>query len=96
MAKKTTLAGRYDREGSRLRNEDFEFIIVRRPETERTRAKSAEYLLRVNEDNRRSYVSSLWATNEEDVFSIEYNRTRYRVHIAEAEAYFDEVTFDRS
>ena len=96
MAKKTTLAGRYDREGSRLKNEDFEFIVVRRPETERTRAKTAEYVLRVNEDNRRSYVSSLWPTTEADVFMMEYNRTRYRVHIAEAEAYFDEVTFDRT
>jgi len=96
MAKKTTLAGRYDREGSRLRNEDFEFIIVRRPETERTRAKTAEYILKVNEDNRRSYVSSLWPTNEDGVFTIEYNRTRYRVNIAASEAYFDEVTFDRS
>ena len=96
MAKKTTLAGRYDREGSRLRNEDFEFIIVRRPETERTRAKAAEYLLRVNPDNSRNYLSSLWATNEDGVFTIEYEGTRYRVDIAEAEAYFDEVTYDRS
>jgi hypothetical protein len=30
------------------------------------------------------------------VYTIEYQRTRYRVHIAAAEAYFDEVTYTRS
>lgn len=91
MAKKT-LAGRYEREGSRLRGER-EFIIAKRPASERTRAKSREYLLEVKPNGSRSYVSSLWPTTDEDVFAIEFQRTRYKVHIAEAEAYFDEVTF---
>ena len=95
MGSKRTLTGKYEREGSRLRGER-EFIIVKRPTEQRTRAKSDEYLLEVKPNGSREYVSSLWKTTEDDVFAIEYNRTRYRVHIAEAEAYFDEVTFSKS
>jgi hypothetical protein len=90
-----SLAGKYEREGARLRGER-EFIIVKRPPKERTRAKSGEYLLEVKPNGKRRYVSSLWETTEEDVYTIEYQRTRYRVHIASAEAYFDEVTYTRS
>lgn len=91
---KNTLAGEYQREGSRLRGER-EFIIVTRPEAERTRAKAAEYILEVKPDGGRRYVSSLWPTTEDGVYAIECNRTRYRVHISDAIATFDEVTFSR-
>ena len=90
-----TLSGRYDREGARLRG-DREFIIVKRPQREQTRAKSEEYLLEVLPNGKRRYVSSLWQTTEPDVYTIEYQRTRYRVSIAAAEAYFDEATFDHT
>jgi len=91
---KNTLAGEYQREGSRLRGER-EFIMVKRPKAERTRAKSAEYLLEVKPNGSRRYVSSLWPTTEEDVFVIEYNRTRYRVNVTDALVTFDEVTFSK-
>jgi hypothetical protein len=52
--------------------------------------------LEVLPNGKRRYVSSLWQTTEPDVYTIEYQRTRYRVSIAAAEAYFDEATFDRS
>lgn len=94
MAKKT-LTGRYNREGSRLHG-PHEFILAKRPESEQTRAKTREYLLKVRRDGRRLYISSLWPTLEEDVFTIEYNRTRYRVTITEAEAYFDEANETRT
>jgi hypothetical protein len=68
-----TLAGKYDREGSRLRGER-ELLIVTRPAKERTRAKAEEYLLEVKPNGSRDYVSSLWKTNEEGVYRIEHNR----------------------
>jgi hypothetical protein len=89
---KKTLAGEYEREGSRLRGER-EFILAKRPQSEQTRAKSKEYLLEVKPNGSRRYVSSLWPTKEDNVYAIEYNRTRYRVHITEAVVTFDEVTF---
>ena len=92
--KENTLAGEYEREGSRLRGER-EFILVKRPEAERTRAKSGEYLLEVKPNGSRRYVSSLWPTTEDGVYAIEFNRTRYRVHITEALVTFDEVTFSK-
>jgi len=95
MASKT-LSGKYEREGSRLRNEERELLIVSRPAKERTRAKSGEYLLEIKPDGSRRYVSSLWPTNEDETFVIEFQRTRYRVSLAELDVYFDEVTFDRS
>ena len=85
-----SLVGRYTREGSRLIG-PHNFIIAQRPPTEVTRAKTQEYLLLVKKDGRRTYISSLWATLETDVFTIEFQRTRYKVTIAEAEAYFDEA-----
>lgn len=92
---KKTLIGRYVREGSRLHGPN-EFIIAKRPPSEVTRAKTSEYLLRVRRDGKRSYISSLWPTLEADVYTIEYNRTRYKVTIAEAEAYFDEANQSRT
>jgi len=94
MAQKT-LIGRYVREGSRLHG-PHEFIIARRPPSEVTRAKTGEYLLRVRRDGRRTYISSLWPTLEPNVFTIEFNRTRYKVTIASAEAYFDEANLSTS
>lgn len=95
MASKT-LSGKYQREGSRLRNEERELLIVSRPDKERTRAKSGEYILEIKPDGSRRYVSSLWPTSEEEVYVMEFQRTRYKVSLAGADVYFDEVTFDRS
>ena len=87
-----TLAGKYDREGSRLRGER-ELLIVTRPAKERTRAKAEEYLLEVKPNGSRDYVSSLWKTNEEGVYRIEHNRTRYEVSITDAVVFIDEATY---
>jgi hypothetical protein len=89
---KKTLAGKYKREGSRLKGER-ELLIVTRPAKERTRAKAEEYILEVHPTGDRSYVSSLWHTNEEGVYRIEYNRTRYEVSITDAVVFIDEVTY---
>ena len=70
-----------------------ELLIVTRPAKERTRAKSEEYILEVHPKGNRSYVSSLWHTNEEGVYRIEYNRTRYEVSITDAVVFIDEVTY---
>jgi hypothetical protein len=87
-----TLAGKYDREGSRLRGER-ELLIVTRPAKERTRAKAEEYILEVHPNGKRSYVSSLWATTQDGTYRIEYNRTRYEVNITESVVFIDEVTY---
>jgi hypothetical protein len=87
-----TLAGKYEREGSRLKGER-ELLIVTRPAKERTRAKAEEYLLEVKPNGSRSYVSSLWRTTEEGVYRIEHNRTRYEVSITDAVVFIDEVTY---
>ena len=87
-----TLAGKYEREGSRLKGER-ELLIVTRPAKERTRAKAEEYILEVHPTGNRSYVSSLWHTNEKGVYRIEHNRTRYEVNITESVVFIDEVTY---
>jgi hypothetical protein len=87
-----TLAGKYEREGSRLKGER-ELLIVTRPAKERTRAKTSEYILEIYSNGDRAYVSSLWPTTQDGTYRIEYNRTRYEVNITESVVFIDEVTY---
>jgi hypothetical protein len=94
MAENQSLAGKYKREGSRVEG-DRTLLFCTRPPHERTRAKTAEYFMEILPTGKRRYVSSLWATEDPNVYGMEYNRTRYTVSVTDAVVFIDEVTYSR-
>lgn len=79
------LSGTYTRQGSTLTG-PFKLILAHRSTI--TSAKSFLYVLRVHENGRRSYVSSLWETPSPGLYWAEYRGVRYTVTVTE-----DRVTF---
>ena len=79
------LKGEYIRHGSTLTG-PVKLLLVRRSTT--TPSKSPLYVLRVHENGRRSYVSSLWDTPSPGVYGAEYRGVRYTVTVTEDKATF--------
>ncbi len=79
------LTGTYTRHGSTLTG-PVQLLLVRRSNT--TTAKSSLYVLRVHENGRRSYVSSLWDTASPGTYGAEYRGVRYTVTVTEDKATF--------
>ena len=81
----TPLTGTYIRQGSTL-NGPLKLLLDHRAST--TKAKSSLYVLRVDPNGKRSYVSSLWDTPSPGTYGAEYRGIRYTVTVTE-----DRVTF---
>ncbi len=77
------LAGQYVREGSKLTGPST-LLLVHRAAT--TKAKAETFVLRVADDGRRSYVSSLWDGPSPGSYALEYRGIRYAVTLTEADA----------
>ena len=74
------LAGQYVREGSKLTGPNT-LLLVHREAT--TKAKANTFVLRVLDDGRRSYVSSLWDSPSPGTYAIEYRGIRYTVTLTD-------------
>lgn len=74
------LTGQYVRQGSTLTGPTT-LLLVHRAST--TKAKASTYVLRVADDGRRSYVSSLWDSPSPGTYAIEYRGIRYTVTLTD-------------
>lgn len=74
------LTGHYTRQGSKLTG-PVTLLLVHRAAT--TKAKAETFVLRVLDDGRRSYVSSLWDTPSPGTYAIEYRGIRYAVTLTD-------------
>ena len=70
------LTGQYIRQGSKLTG-PVTLLLVHRAAT--TKAKADTFVLRVLDDGRRSYVSSLWDSSPPGTYALEYRGIRYAV-----------------
>lgn len=77
------LTGQYVRQGSTLTGPST-LLLVHRAST--TKAKASTYVLRVADDGKRSYVSSLWDGPAPGTYALEYRGIRYAVTLLENEA----------
>ena len=74
------LAAQYVREGSKLTGPST-LLLVHRAAT--TKAKAETFVLRVADDGRRSYVSSLWDGPSPGSYALEYRGIRYTVTLTD-------------
>lgn len=74
------LTGQYIRQGSKLTG-PVTLLLVHRAAT--TKAKASTYVLRVAEDGKRSYVSSLWDSSPPGTYALEYRGVRYAVTLTD-------------
>ena len=77
------LTGQYVRQGSKLTG-PVTLLLVHREAT--TKAKANTFVLRVLDDGRRSYVSSLWDGPSPGTYALEYRGIRYTVTLTDANA----------
>jgi hypothetical protein len=78
MTKITTFEGTHDRNGSRIYTQPDQLLIAERPAPKTSNAKSTQYLLRINAQGKRQYVSSLWEQSN-NVYEFEFARIRYKM-----------------
>jgi hypothetical protein len=90
MTKITTFEGTHDRNGSRIYTQPDQLLIAERPAPKTSNAKSTQYLLRINAQGKRQYVSSLWE-QAPNVYELEYGRIRYRLTLKDTAAIFTRV-----
>ncbi len=74
------LTGHYVRQGSKLTG-PVTLLLVHRAAT--TKAKANTFVLRVQDDGRRSYVSSLWDGPSPGTYALEYRGIRYAVTLTD-------------
>lgn len=74
------LTGQYVRQGSTLTGPTT-LLLVHRAST--TKAKASTYVLRVADDGKRSYLSSLWDSSPPGTYALEYRGIRYVVTLTE-------------
>jgi len=86
MPRKYNYTGTYERTGNTLKGE-HRLLIAQRPPDKVTPNKPPTYLLEVQEDGKRRYLSSLYPTSTDGVFRMEKGGTWYLVDLGEAHAY---------
>lgn len=74
------LTGQYIRQGSKLTG-PVTLLLVHRAAT--TKAKADTFVLRVAEDGKRSYVSSLWDSSPPGTYALEYRGVRYALTLTD-------------
>lgn len=74
------MTGQYARQGSKLTG-PVTLLLVHRAAT--TKAKASTYVLRVQDNGTRSYVSSLWDSSPPGTYALEYRGIRYVVTLTE-------------
>lgn len=74
------LTGQYIRQGSKLTGPTT-LLLVHRAAT--TKAKASTYVLQVQDDGRRTYVSSLWDSPSPGTYALEYRGVRYALTLTD-------------
>jgi len=81
-AKVFPIHGQYNREGSRLIKQDGSSLIIthRKPNPKRPN-KAENFLLYVDQNGSKGYVSSLWETSITGIYSLEHGGQRFILDI---------------
>jgi len=76
------LEGYFQKEGGLLKGKrGFDLLIRNRSASKTTTSKTSQFLLKIEPDGSRSYVSSLWQTRTAGVHEFEYKGIRYGVDL---------------
>jgi len=82
------LEGYYKKQGSKLlSSKGFQLLIRNRSAKNTTASKTSQFLLKVEEDGSREYVSSLWQTRTAGTHEFEHNGIRYTVTLTQSQPY---------
>lgn len=82
------LEGYYNKKGGVLKGRHgFDLLIRKRSANKTTASKTSQFLLKVDEDGTREYVSSLWQTRTAGTHEFEYNGIRYAVTLTQSLPY---------
>lgn len=82
------LEGYYKKEGSVLKSsKGFQLLIRNRSAKSTTASKTSQFLLKVDADGNREYVSSLWQTRTAGTHEFEHNGIRYTVTLTTSMPY---------
>jgi hypothetical protein len=78
MAKIEGLEKSYSRKGQKLIGKTHDLLIVDRSKAKQTGSRSAQYLLMLPKNGgKRDYVSSMYETESENVFRIDFQGVEY-------------------
>jgi hypothetical protein len=82
------LEGYYKKQGSKLlSSKGFQLLIRNRSAKNTTTSKTSQFLLKVEEDGSREYISSLWQTRTAGTHEFEHNGIRYTVTLTQSQPY---------
>ena len=78
------IIGNYDRLGHKFYNSQITYLISKRNKT--TTRKPELFLLVLNSDHTKEYISSLYPTNYDNVFKFERSQARYKLILSDTSA----------
>jgi hypothetical protein len=82
------LEGYYKKEGYVLKSsKGFQLLIRNRSAKNTTASKTSQFLLKVDADGSREYISSLWQTRTAGTHEFEHNGIRYAVTLTQSQPY---------
>jgi hypothetical protein len=77
--------GTFERNGKKIFTDQGEFLLTPRKQSKQSRSKTGLYLLHIDLNGKRRYVSSLWQQTP-DTYELEYARIRYRLTLHDTSA----------
>jgi hypothetical protein len=82
--------GTLERNGKKIFTKQGDFLITPRQPSKQSSSKTSVYLLHIDTNGKRRYVSSLWE-QAPNVYELEYGRIRYRLTLTDTSAIFTRV-----
>lgn len=79
--------GTLERNGKKIFTKQGNFLITPRQPSKQSSSKTSVYLLHIDTNGNRKYVSSLWE-QAPNVYDLEYGRIRYRLTLTDTTAMF--------
>lgn len=82
------LEGYYKKEGSILKSSKGFYLLIRNRSAKNTTvSKTSQFILKVDQDGNREYISSLWQTRTAGTHEFEHNGIRYAVTLTQSLPY---------
>ena len=83
ISKLLPIEGTYTREGVNFSKIDGSRLIITARKQSQSPNKAPNFLLYVDSNGSKHYVSSLWGSSVTGLFSLEYKKLRYSLDITE-------------
>lgn len=83
MTKVLPIEGEYTREGVNFLRKDGSRLIITSRKQPQSPNKGLNFLLYVDSEGNKHYVSSLWSSSVTGKFSLEYKKLRYTLDLTE-------------